>query len=134
MGTVDSVKRFEVEDLAIGMFVSSLDKPACQTPFPMEGFYIKTANDLAELSKHCRYVMVNVAKSNLVKEFSSALQLEVTEIPAAIADPAGFKLKQQNSAPKVIPKRRRGRVKRLLILFVVSLATMYLYFKFGAIF
>ncbi len=59
-----SVKQVKVmvNELTIGMFVSSLDRPWTQTPFPLQGFYIRTPDDLKELSAHCNYVYIDVVK------------------------------------------------------------------------
>lgn len=49
-------------DLTLGMYVSRLDKPWTQTPFPIQGFFIKSANDIKELSFHCKYVYIDTEK------------------------------------------------------------------------
>src|SRR5690554_285612 len=45
------------------MFVSDLDRPWHQTPFPIQGFYIRSQNDIRALVSHCKWVMVDVAES-----------------------------------------------------------------------
>ncbi|MEX1033279.1 MAG: DUF3391 domain-containing protein, partial [Cellvibrionaceae bacterium] len=32
--------KVDVNELTIGMFISGLDRPWSQTPFPLQGFYI----------------------------------------------------------------------------------------------
>ncbi|RMA82254.1 HD-GYP domain-containing protein [Umboniibacter marinipuniceus] len=49
-------------DLTLGMYVSRLDKPWTQTPFPLQGFFIKSANDIKELNFHCKYVYIDTEK------------------------------------------------------------------------
>ncbi len=49
-------------DLTLGMYVSRLDKPWTQTPFPLQGFFIKSANDIKELNFHCSYVYIDTEK------------------------------------------------------------------------
>lgn len=51
-----------VNELAIGMFVSGLDRPWTQTPFPLQGFYIRDSEEIKELKIHCNHVYVDVAK------------------------------------------------------------------------
>lgn len=44
------------------MFVSRLDKPWIETPFPMEGVTVKTADDVAKLQRICSHVWVDVQR------------------------------------------------------------------------
>ncbi|MDR9425766.1 MAG: DUF3391 domain-containing protein [Marinobacter sp.] len=53
-------KKLAVHDLEIGMFVSDLDRPWHHTPFPIQGFHIRSQNDIQALVSHCRWVMVDV--------------------------------------------------------------------------
>lgn len=55
-------KKVAVHDLEVGMFVSDLDRPWHQTPFPIQGFYIRSEDDIRALKSHCRWVMVDVAE------------------------------------------------------------------------
>lgn len=45
--------------LAIGMFVSRLDRPWEGTPFPLQGFEVRTPEELAELRRLCRSVYID---------------------------------------------------------------------------
>lgn len=54
--------KLDVNELALGMFVSGLDRPWSQTPFPLQGFYIRDAEDLRQLKLHCRHVYIDVIK------------------------------------------------------------------------
>jgi len=54
--------RVPVSGLQLGMFVSALDRPWLETPFLLQGFLIRTIEDIAELRKHCDYVYVDVLK------------------------------------------------------------------------
>ena len=53
-------QKIAVHDLEIGMFVSDLDRPWHQTPFPIQGFHIRSQGDIQALVSHCRWVMVDV--------------------------------------------------------------------------
>ncbi|MBE0485073.1 HD-GYP domain-containing protein [Marinobacter sp.] len=55
-------KKVAVHDLEVGMFVSDLDRPWHQTPFPIQGFYIRSQSDVHALVSHCKWVMVDVAE------------------------------------------------------------------------
>lgn len=55
--------KVRVEDLEIGMFVSQLDKPWIETPYLIQGFLLKTREDITALEKHCEFVYVDVLLS-----------------------------------------------------------------------
>lgn len=52
----------DINEVTIGMFVSGLDRPWTQTPFPLQGFYIRDLEDIKELKAHCQHVYVDVVK------------------------------------------------------------------------
>lgn len=118
-------RRYSVDQLIIGMFVSSVDRPMRDTPFPLDGFYIRTREELLELSKHCNHVVVNIAKSKLAHDVNTALQMEVLDIPEAISNPTAFKQRQSRRPAKPIKPRHKGRVKRLFILLGISLVVLH---------
>lgn len=49
-----------VHDLEVGMFVSTLDRPWHQTPFPIQGFHIRSESDIRDLVRHCKWVIIDV--------------------------------------------------------------------------
>ncbi len=52
-----------VEDLEIGMFVAELDRPWLDTPFLFQGFLIETQDEIVELRRYCRYVLIDPLRS-----------------------------------------------------------------------
>jgi HD-GYP domain-containing protein (c-di-GMP phosphodiesterase class II) len=56
-----AVKKLRVEsaDLMIGMYVCDLDRPWLDSPFLIQGFYIKDNNDIDTVRNICEYVFVN---------------------------------------------------------------------------
>lgn len=56
-------RKIAVHDLEIGMFVSDLDRPWHQTPFPIQGFFIRSQGDIRALVSHCKWVMIDVAEA-----------------------------------------------------------------------
>lgn len=44
------------------MFVSDLDRPWHQTPFPIQGFHIRSQDDIRSVSSHCQWVVIDVAE------------------------------------------------------------------------
>lgn len=59
-----SIKQLQVNTshLALGMYVSKLDRPWSQTPFPLQGFLIRTPKDVNMLKAYCEYVYIDVSK------------------------------------------------------------------------
>ena len=62
--------KVEVNALKEGMFVSDLDRPWHETPFPLQGFYIRLDDDVQALSQYCKYVYVDAQrqKTKIVPE------------------------------------------------------------------
>ncbi len=54
--------KLAVNEVTVGMFISSLDRPWTQTPFPLQGFYVRTPEDIAQLQAHCNHVYIDVIK------------------------------------------------------------------------
>lgn len=54
-----------VQQVTIGMFVSDLDRPWLDTPFPVQGFEITSPEDIQLISDICEFVFIDVKKSKL---------------------------------------------------------------------
>jgi HD-GYP domain-containing protein (c-di-GMP phosphodiesterase class II) len=54
--------RISAQGLTPGMFVSRLDKPWLETPFPMEGIALRCAADVARLQRICSHVWVDLQR------------------------------------------------------------------------
>ena len=54
-----TVNKLATDELRIGMYVSKLDRPWLETPFLMQGFLIKSQDDISQLQKFCQYVYVD---------------------------------------------------------------------------
>lgn len=65
-------KKVHAQDLEVGMFVSDLDRAWHLTPFPVQGFYIRSQDDVRALISHCRWVMVDVAEGRDSLEYDHA--------------------------------------------------------------
>ncbi len=53
--------KIAAEDLLPGMFVAELDRPWLDTPFVLQGFVIRDADDAREVARHVRYVYVDAS-------------------------------------------------------------------------
>ena len=58
------VKQIKIDagEVTIGMFVSGLDRPWTQTPFPLQGFYVRDLDEINLLKTHCQHVYIDVLK------------------------------------------------------------------------
>lgn len=54
--------KVDVNELTIGMYISGLDRPWSQTPFPLQGFYLRDLGEINQLKALCNYVYIDVEK------------------------------------------------------------------------
>lgn len=54
--------RISVRGLQVGMFVSRLDRPWIETPFPLQGLALQDAEQVANISRLCSHVWVDPAR------------------------------------------------------------------------
>lgn len=54
--------KLDVNELSLGMYVSGLDRPWTQTPFPLQGFYLRELEQITQLKALCVYVYIDVEK------------------------------------------------------------------------
>lgn len=62
MGDGTHEVRISVQGLALGMFVSRLDRPWLDSPFPLEGLALESEEDLARLQRICSHVWVDTQR------------------------------------------------------------------------
>ena len=102
--------QISVNDVAVGMFVSKLDRPWTQTPFPIQGLMVREQSEINSLRAYCDYVYIDVTKGrgplSGTSPISSARH-EQSEIPQPV----------KRSAPVArIPKRpKNARIKPLIV-------------------
>jgi len=58
-------EKLDVKDLVVGMYVARLDRPWVGTPFPIQGFQIKSFEEIRTLGIYCRHVFVDSLKSKI---------------------------------------------------------------------
>jgi len=54
--------KVDVNELSLGMYVSGLDRPWSQTPFPLQGFYLRELQEVNQLKSLCNYVYIDVER------------------------------------------------------------------------
>lgn len=58
-------KSMLVDQLQVGMYVAKLDRPWIETPFPLQGFYVKDLSDIDTLRRYCREVVIDLVRSRV---------------------------------------------------------------------
>ncbi|MGH8491697.1 MAG: HD-GYP domain-containing protein [Moraxellaceae bacterium] len=61
-------KTMLVDQLHVGMYVAKLDRPWIETPFPLQGFYVKDLSDIDALRRYCREVTIDTVRSRVAVE------------------------------------------------------------------
>lgn len=56
-------KEIASADLQVGMYVSRLDRPWNETPFPLQGVMVQTRDDIVEIQRLARRVWIDIEKS-----------------------------------------------------------------------
>ncbi|OUS12522.1 hypothetical protein A9Q89_05685 [Gammaproteobacteria bacterium 53_120_T64] len=51
-----------VNNLLLGMYVSRLDRPWSETPFALQGFYIRSPGEINQLKTYCSHIFVDIEK------------------------------------------------------------------------
>jgi HD-GYP domain-containing protein (c-di-GMP phosphodiesterase class II) len=55
--------KVKTADLAVGMYVSGLDRPWLETPFMIQGFCVENPDEIERVRSYCEHVFVDVTKS-----------------------------------------------------------------------
>lgn len=56
-------EKVTISKLQIGMYVCELDRPWLETPYPLQGFYLETEDDIQGLLNFCKFVYIDVHRS-----------------------------------------------------------------------
>jgi len=51
--------KLDVNEVTVGMYVSGLDRPWNQTPFPLQGFFVRNLDEIKLLRQLCRHVYID---------------------------------------------------------------------------
>ncbi|HLM53020.1 MAG TPA: DUF3391 domain-containing protein, partial [Pseudoxanthomonas sp.] len=60
--TTTTEVRISVKGLESGMYVSRLDRPWLETPFPLEGLLVASAEELQQLRNVCAHVYIDISR------------------------------------------------------------------------
>lgn len=82
--------KIATHQVAMGMYVSNLDRPWTETPFPFQGFLVENEKELRGLKKHCDHVFIDVEKgiAPSSSDLGKAAPLAAHIPPAPLPKPA----------------------------------------------
>lgn len=75
-------KKVFLSELINGMFVCQLPIAWKDTPFPLQGFFVRSQEDIDELSKYCEYVLIDTVRSKSDYPQSSPVTNKIKVEPA----------------------------------------------------
>ena len=55
--------KIQVSQLRVGMYICKLDRPWIDTPFPFQGFYLRTKGEISDVQRFCEYVFIDAKKA-----------------------------------------------------------------------
>jgi HD-GYP domain-containing protein (c-di-GMP phosphodiesterase class II) len=65
-------KQFAVDHLKMGMYVNRLDRDWLGTPFPIQGFFVSSSDDIEILRQYCQHVFVDIERKQIFSDTRSA--------------------------------------------------------------
>ncbi len=84
-----------VRELKTGMYVAELDCPWNKTPFPIQGFLIKSKDDVRSLQKFCNHVFVDATKS---KDQDASVEHEISNASSRANQPGARPSRKQGES------------------------------------
>jgi cyclic di-GMP phosphodiesterase len=89
------------DHIRIGLYVSDLDRPWLETPFLFQGFKIDDDEEIAELRKHCKTVVVDVEQSDITpEELRKLIELSKDSKPDPVEKPKPVAKKVISDVPE----------------------------------
>lgn len=122
MAAVDQ-KTILVDELQVGMYVSKLDRPWIETPFPLQGFYIRDLAEIDQLKRHCRNVTIDLARSRVAVEPVQHVTQPVAR--PAEAKPAAAKVRRPVYQNSVSMPQEVNHSRELHSRFAEAVTTVY---------
>jgi len=72
-----NILKLESKELALGMFVSELDRAWKDTPFPVGGFHLRNSDDIQLLGKMCKFVYIDINRGAVPRKAKSKENLTI---------------------------------------------------------
>lgn len=67
-------QKVSVEHLALGMYVTELDRPWLESPFLFQGFFLTTEQHISLVQENCEFVYIDTTR--IIEKESSFLREE----------------------------------------------------------
>ncbi len=109
-----SIKQVKIsaKDISLGMYVSGLDRPWTQTPFPVQGVLVRSPNEIKALQTYCQYVYIDTTKGRspegpvepIAKAKTVPAQVRKSERPQS-APPQAVRRKDHFEVAPIIVRR-----------------------------
>ena len=104
--------RISVGGLAIGMYVARLDRPWLGTSFPLEGFKVRSEDDVAKIQRLCHFIYVDVTRGIAPEarfvEFEPSELMQRARGHDAIADLQKTRWEVSNSFGTELPQAEKA--------------------------
>lgn len=62
------IVQVNASELKLGMYISGLDRPWLEVPFPIQGFLLESQDDIVRIQKYCKHVFIDSTKSRFQEE------------------------------------------------------------------
>ncbi len=82
--------KLKVQHLEVGMYIAKLDRPWLETPFPFQGFYLRTKHEINEVQRFCEFVFIDGTKGTQAYKESE------------IGKPSPLLIKENNRKSKLV--------------------------------
>ncbi len=79
---MNTLLKVDTQNLQTGMYISALDRPWLETPFLVQGFYVKDIHDIHIISDICEYVFVDNTVS------TRAITSNMSTVSSAMGSPS----------------------------------------------
>jgi putative nucleotidyltransferase with HDIG domain len=104
------VRKINVDELRVGMYVTELDRPWLETPFLFQGFTIRSGKEIEQLRRYCQHVFIlepeaaaALAARNAKPAAPDAPRLEVQPMRRPLALEVEQDLLRLNNHPSARP-------------------------------
>lgn len=99
-------REIEADQVRLGMFVSRLDRPWTETPFPLQGFEVRELDEITQLRHYCRRVWIDVELSAL----GGRMRPQVLATPTTAAAPQPPAPRRERADTRIGAVRYEDRV------------------------
>jgi len=108
------VRKIDINELEIGMYVSQLDRPWLDSPFVFQGFVVQTEDELNQFRKLCEYVYIDEQNPQVSKAERQASGGAATQGKGGGTVGHAIKVEDEMTAARKIREQAEQRFKGIL--------------------